>query len=86
MTTLHAINFKDAELEMEIQKALHDSGKPAEVQAIARDGYIHLVGWANNLEHKRWLGSMVERIPGVRLVTNHLHVKPWEEKRGKLHF
>ncbi len=86
MTPLPFLNQKDVELEATVSRAILSRGKAGAVQVVIRDGYVHLLGWVDRLEEKREINQTVEAIPGVRIVTNHIHVKPWEEKRNFTHF
>ncbi len=86
METLPFLNLKDVELEETIERAIGSRGKSGAVQVVVRDGYVNLLGWVDKAQEKRDITPMVEAIPGVRIVTNHIHVKPWEEKRNLNHF
>ena len=86
MATLPFLNLKDVELEETIDRAIRSREKPGAVQVVVKDGYANLLGWVDQLQEKRAITLMVEAIPGVRIVTNHIHVKAWEEKRNFVHF
>ncbi len=86
MATLLFLDLKDVELEEKIGQAIRSREKPGAVQVVVKDGYVHLLGWVDKLQEKKDLTPMVEAIPGVRMVINHIHVKSWEEKRNFAHF
>ncbi len=86
MATHPFLNIKDVELEKTIDREIRDSGKKQSVQVVVRNGYVNLLGWVDKLEDKKEIGLIVEATAGVRTVTNHLHLKTWEEKRNFNHF
>ena len=86
MASLQMVDSENGLLEEKIQHTLSEKGLAQPFYVVAREGYVHLIGGVNNLEEKSRVGSWVETIPGVQMVTNHLHVKPWDEKRLKGHF
>jgi hypothetical protein len=77
---------KDAELEKTVYRFLRENGLKRKLQVVVRDGYVNLMGWVADQEEKRRMGDLVESVPGVRMVTNHIHIEPWVEKRGLIHF
>jgi osmotically-inducible protein OsmY len=86
MATLEFFTQKDAHLEETIEQAIRARGKHPAVQVVVRDGYVNLLGSVDSLEEKRAIGAMVETIPGVQIVTNHIRPKTWQEKRTPGHF
>jgi osmotically-inducible protein OsmY len=86
MATLQFLNAKDVELEEAICKAVRDRGKHPKIQVVVRGGYVHLLGGVDSVDEKKEIDGMVEAIPGVQMVTNHIHVQPREEKRNFTHF
>jgi osmotically-inducible protein OsmY len=73
------LNDNNVELEESIERAIHGRSEGEEVQVVVRDGYVNLLGWVDGIQEKKAIGLMVEAIPGVRMVTNHVHIKPWQE-------
>jgi|GEM_PF-2187493 len=86
MTTLQLFDINDLELEDEICRTLRERGLKTHVLVVARNGYINLLGRVENRAVKKEIGALVEGLPGVLIVTNHIRVDPWEEKRSHLHF
>ncbi len=86
METLKFLNPRDVELEETIGLAILNPGKRQKVRVIVRDDYVNLLGQVESSEEKRGIESMVRAFPEVRIVTNHIHVKSWEEKLDFSHF
>jgi hypothetical protein len=86
MNHLEFSGSKDAELEISVCRFLQKNGLKHKVQVVARDGYVNLAGWIAGREKKRRIGDLVESVPGVRMVTNHIRMEPWVEKRNLIHF
>jgi len=86
MAILPSLDPKNADLEEAIRRVIRDNGNPQKIQVVARDGYVNLTGSVDRLEAKKKIGALVESVPGVQIVTNHIHVIAWEEKRGPSHF
>jgi osmotically-inducible protein OsmY len=86
MNHLQFSGSKDTELEKAVGRFLREKGSKHKVQVVARDGYVNLVGWAADPGEKRRIAELVESVPGVRMVTNHIRIEPWVEKRGLIHF
>jgi osmotically-inducible protein OsmY len=77
---------KDSQLEAEVKRVLDEKGQDFSIMAIAKQGYVHLCGFVTTTGIKKEIGSMVESIPGVHIVTNHVRIRSWEEKRDAVHF
>ncbi len=73
-------------LEKQIHQALLEKGKRSWLYVIARNGYVHLFGFVGGLKEKGEIGGIVESIPGVRIVTNHLRLELCEPNGADLHF
>jgi hypothetical protein len=86
MKNLQFSGSDDAELEISVCRFLQENGLKHKVQIVARDGYVNLAGWVAGAGDKRRIGGLVESVPGVRMVTNHLRLEPWVEKRNLIHF
>ena len=86
MTPLRMPDNTDSQMEKEISRSLLENGKSSWIQVIARDGYINLFGFVDGPKEKREITDIVQSFPGVRVVTNHLRIKLWEEKRVGIHF
>jgi osmotically-inducible protein OsmY len=86
MTTVEVTDKKDAQLEEEIERILWDGDRSFKILAIAKKGYVNLCGYVENLHLKKDIESMVEAVPGVRIVTNHVHVRRLDERRNQAHF
>ncbi len=86
MNPLRVPDETDAQLEGEISRNVREKGKDYWVKIIVRDGYVNLCGMVNRKEDKREIEVIAQTTPGTRLVTNHLRIKPWEEKRTITHF
>lgn len=86
MTAIEVPDKKDAQLEAQIEQVLQDSSLSFPIVAIVKKGYVNLCGYVESLRLKKDIESMVEAVPGVRIVTNHVHVRSWEEKRNEAHF
>jgi osmotically-inducible protein OsmY len=85
MATMQVPEEKDLKLEEAIEKILDEKAKSFSIKAVARQGYVNLCGFVDNISLKREIGALAESVPGVRIVTNHLHVRSWEEKRNSAH-
>ena len=86
MNSLRAADGKDAQLENEIGRNVLEKGKKIWMKIIARDGYVNLWGFVDRKEDKHEIEEIVQATPGTRLVTNHLRLKLWDEKREVSHF
>ena len=76
----------DLELEAKIGDLLVQKGLSQRIHVVAKGGFVHLIGPCKNNEERESIGSWVGEMPGVQLVTNHLHVRGWDEKKEEAHF
>lgn len=86
MTPLRLPDTKDEQMEEGIRQTLLEKGKSFWMKVIARDGYINLWGFVDRPEDKREIEEIILAVPGIRVVTNHLRIKLWDEKRHEAHF
>ncbi len=77
---------EDAKLEEDVHKQIGQQELGKKVYVVASGGHVHLAGAVERSEEKNRIGSLVEKVPGVRTVTNHLRVRPWETPREVAHF
>lgn len=78
--------MKDAQMEADIHHKLLAHEKKSWIQVIARDGYINLFGFVGGFKEKREITEIVQSLPGVQIVTDHLHVDCREDKKEVAHF
>jgi osmotically-inducible protein OsmY len=76
-------NFR---LEEDVRRQLAEQTQGKKVYVVATGGYIHLAGAVDQSEVKSRIGSLVEKIPGVRMVTNHLRIRSEREMAETAHF
>ena len=86
MTTLRNPDVKDTQMEDEISRIIQDRGKCFQVFNVVRGGYVNLLGYVDGLDVKKNIGSLVQEIPGVEMVTNHIRLKPYERQGAVTHF
>lgn len=86
MAQLETLNADESPLEEKIHQALLEKGKKSWFYVIARNGYVHLFGFVDALKEKWEIGDIVESIPGVRIVTNHLRLELCEQSGSEIHF
>ena len=86
MTTLRNPDVKDIQMEDEISRVIQDKGKCSQVINVVRGGYVNLLGYVDGLDMKKNIGSLVQEIPGVEMVTNHIRLKPYEGQGAVTHF
>ena len=86
MVTLPFSENKDTCLEEAIRGALQQRGFGQRLHVVTRDGYVHLLGLVDALEEKKKIGAIVEGVPGVRMVTNHLHLRFVGDTKEVTHF
>ncbi len=76
----------DIELEKAVFQAIQERGSFPTVGVAVKDGYVNLWGWVDGVESKKMMSELVGAVPGVQMVTNHIRVLPWLEKREGAHF
>lgn len=86
MRSFRFLDEKNVRLEEDIDRLLREKGKRKGVHAVVQDGRVTLVGWVDSSEEKKELEGWVGTCPGVRTVTNHLHIKPSAERVEEPHF
>ena len=86
MTTLQNPDVKDIWMEEEISRVIQDKGNCSQVINVVKGGYVNLLGYVDGLDVKKNIGSLVEKIPGVEMVTNHIRLKPFEAQGAITHF
>ena len=86
MATSQILKPTDRELEEAIARVIEEKGLYRKVEALVKDGYVHLLGLVDGLEMKKKISESVEAVSGVRIVTNHIRVLPWVEKGAGTHF
>lgn len=79
-------DLDNVKLEEDVRQLIGQQGQEKKVYVVASEGYIHLVGAVKDLADKVKISSWVEKVPGVRMVTNHLRVQAEEEKSQTAHF
>ena len=77
MEILEKIDVRDSQLEEAVERVLPKSATRFPVQVIAKEGKVLLFGYVDTLELKSRIEAVAQSIPGVRIVTNHLRIKPW---------
>ncbi len=86
MTTLRDPDVRDVLMEDEISRIILDRGKCSQVINVVRGGYVNLLGYVDGLDVKKNIGSLVQEVPGVEMVTNHIRIKPFEVQGAITHF
>jgi osmotically-inducible protein OsmY len=86
MTTLRNPDVKDVQMEEKISRIIQDRGKCSQVFNVVRGGYVNLMGYVDGSDVKKSLATLVEEIPGVEMVTNHIRLKPFEGQGAITHF
>jgi osmotically-inducible protein OsmY len=84
METQKTHNLIESQLEEMINSAIQPKGE--HLHAIVRDEAVHLTGEVDRRETKREIACLVEKFPGVQMITNHIRVKLPEERRRVEHF
>ena len=77
-------NLSNSPLEKEINSAIRQKGD--HLLAIVRDEDVFLSGEVANPETKRDIACLVQKFPGIRMITNHIRIKLPEERRRVEHF
>jgi len=77
-------NLIESPLEEAINSAIKEKGE--HLRAIVRDEDVHLTGEVAHREIKREIAALVEKFPGVQMITNHIRLKLPEERRRVEHF
>ncbi len=85
MGTIEKMDVRDSQLEEKVENALPKSATRFPIQVIAKNGKVLLFGFVDTLALKNEIEAVVQSVPGVNIVTNHLRIKPWEEKRSETH-
>ena len=86
MPVFQFLDPRDIELEEVITRVIRGRGKHEKVHAIVRDGRVNLAGSVGGLEGKNEITQLVEALPGVKSVVNHLRINAWEELSEVKHF
>lgn len=86
MNVRENLEQENVRLEEEVRRYIGQEGQGKKVYVVASAGYIHLAGAVKRSEDKKKIGSLVEKVPGVRMVTNHLRVRPEERPLEQAHF
>ena len=79
-------DLDNVKLEEDVRQLIGQEGQEKSVYVVASEGYIHLAGAVKDLADKVKIGSWVEKVPGVRMVTNHLRIRTEGEKTETAHF
>jgi osmotically-inducible protein OsmY len=77
-------NPVEALLEKMINTAIQ--GKGDHLHAVVRNEDVFLSGEVARRETKKDIACLVEKFPGVRMITNHIRLKLPEEKSRVEHF
>jgi len=84
MENLRSDNLIDTPLEEKINSAIKTKGD--HLHAFIRDEDVYLSGEVLHPETKKDIAVLVEKFPGIRMITNHIRIKLPEEKRHVEHF
>jgi len=84
MENLRSDNLIDNPLEEIINSAIKAKGN--HLHAFIRDEDVYLSGEVVYPETKRDIAILVEKFPGIRMITNHIRIKLPDEKRYVEHF
>ena len=84
MENLRSDNLIDGPLEEKINSAIQLKGD--HLHAFVRDEDVHLSGEVSSHATKEEISSLVESLPGIRFITNHIRIKLPEERRRVEHF
>ncbi|HXL72085.1 MAG TPA: BON domain-containing protein [bacterium] len=84
MENLRSNNLIEGPLEEKINSAI--KGKGDHLHAFVRDEVVYLSGEVAYHKTKEEISSLVKKIPGIRMITNHIRIKLPEERRRVEHF
>lgn len=65
----------DAQMEDRLRRILQSTGWFADPAVAVRDGIVFLEGTADSQEHRRWAGTLAEKLEGTVAVVNRMQVE-----------
>ncbi len=84
MENLRSDNLIEGPLEEKINSMIQ--GKGEHLHAIVRNEDVFLSGEVAHPQTKKEIACLVEKFPGIRMITNHIRIKLPEERRRVEHF